>query len=163
LEESARWDAEGIELAAKKDGSSYILSGTKLFVPDAHNANLLIVPARTSGAGTDGITLFLVDAKAKGVRTSLLKTMDQTRKVGDLLRRLGGGERRARSASRRVHGEGLLLRCVPCRRRRGHPDPRRYRLHLGTRHAHLLQTRQRIGGHLRRRDLEPRARRPGRA
>jgi alkylation response protein AidB-like acyl-CoA dehydrogenase len=81
LEESARWDAEGIELPAKKSGSAYTLSGTKLFVHDAHNSQLLIVPARTGGKGKEGITLFLVDAKAKGVRTSLLKTMDQTRKL----------------------------------------------------------------------------------
>jgi alkylation response protein AidB-like acyl-CoA dehydrogenase len=81
LEETARWDAEGIGLPARKSGTGYSLSGTKLFVHDAHNAQLLIVPARTGGKGKEGITLFLVDAKAKGVRTSLLKTMDQTRKL----------------------------------------------------------------------------------
>jgi len=78
VEESGRWDAEGIQLAAKKDGAGYVLSGTKLFVHDAHNADLLIVPARTGGKG---ITLFLVDAKQQGVKTTLLKTMDQTRKL----------------------------------------------------------------------------------
>ncbi|MFI5366521.1 MAG: acyl-CoA dehydrogenase family protein [Candidatus Binatia bacterium] len=78
VEESGRWDAEGIQLAAKKDGAGYVLSGTKLFVHDAHNADLLIVPARTGGKG---ITLFLVDAKQRGVKTTLLKTMDQTRKL----------------------------------------------------------------------------------
>jgi alkylation response protein AidB-like acyl-CoA dehydrogenase len=81
VEESGRWDAEGIELAAKKDGAGFSLSGTKLFVHDAHNADLLVVPARTSGRGTQGITLFLVDAKQQGVTTTLLKTMDQTRKL----------------------------------------------------------------------------------
>jgi alkylation response protein AidB-like acyl-CoA dehydrogenase len=81
VEESGRWDAEGIELPATKDGAGFALSGTKLFVHDAHNADLLIVPARTRGTGRDGITLFLVDAKQPGVSTTLLKTMDQTRKL----------------------------------------------------------------------------------
>jgi alkylation response protein AidB-like acyl-CoA dehydrogenase len=84
VEESGRWDAEGIELPAKKDGSAYDLSGTKLFVHDAHNADLLVVPARTSRKGTKGITLFLVDAKQKGVQITLLKTMDQTRKLSEV-------------------------------------------------------------------------------
>ncbi len=81
VEESGRWDAEGIMLPAKKDGTTYTLSGTKLFAHDAHNADLLIVPARTKGKGTRGITLFLVDAKQQGVKVTLLKTMDQTRKL----------------------------------------------------------------------------------
>ena len=84
VEESGRWDAEGIAVPAKKDGAGYTLSGTKLFVHDAHNADLLIVPARTSGKGPKGITLFLVDAKQHGVRTTLLKTMDQTRKLCEI-------------------------------------------------------------------------------
>ena len=81
VEESGRWDADGIVLPAKASGGGLSLSGTKLFVHDAHNSNLLIVPARTGGSGTDGISLFIVDAKAKGVGIRVLKTMDQTRKL----------------------------------------------------------------------------------
>jgi len=82
LEPSGRWDAEGVQLAAKKDGAGYTLSGTKLFVPDAHTADVLIVAGRAPGSkGAEGLSLFLVDAKAKGVTTTLLKTMDQTRKL----------------------------------------------------------------------------------
>lgn len=81
VEESGRWDAEGIALPARRDGESFRLSGLKLFVHDAHNADLLVVPVRTAGAGTEGITLLLVDAKSKGVAIRLLKTMDQTRKL----------------------------------------------------------------------------------
>ena len=58
LEPDARWDAEGIQLEARKDGGGYRLSGTKLFVPDAHTAELLIVAGRESGStGADGVTL----------------------------------------------------------------------------------------------------------
>jgi alkylation response protein AidB-like acyl-CoA dehydrogenase len=86
LEPNARWDAEGIELEAKKAGGGYKLSGTKLFVPDAHSADLLIVAGRAPGSkGAEGVSLFLVDAKASGVETSLLKTMDQTRKLCEVV------------------------------------------------------------------------------
>jgi alkylation response protein AidB-like acyl-CoA dehydrogenase len=81
VEESGRWDAEGIAMPAKAGGGGYSISGTKLFVHDAHNADFLIVPVRTGGSGTDGITLLIVDAKASGVSTRVLKTMDQTRKL----------------------------------------------------------------------------------
>ncbi|HVM98286.1 MAG TPA: acyl-CoA dehydrogenase family protein, partial [Candidatus Acidoferrales bacterium] len=84
VEESGRWDADGIMLEAKKEGDGFSLSGTKLFVHDAHNADLLVVPARTSGKGPKGVTLFLVDAKQQGVTTTLLKTMDQTRKLCEI-------------------------------------------------------------------------------
>ncbi len=77
LEANARWDADGIQLPASPSGDGYSLSGTKLFVPDAHNAGLLVVPARTAG----GVTLFLVDAKSKGIDIRVLKTLDQTRKL----------------------------------------------------------------------------------
>jgi alkylation response protein AidB-like acyl-CoA dehydrogenase len=81
VEESGRWDAGGIELPAKKDGDGFVLDGVKLFVPDAHVSEVMIVAARTSGKGEKGITLFLVDTKAPGVEVTLLKTMDQTRKL----------------------------------------------------------------------------------
>jgi len=41
----------------------------------------MIVAARTSGKSEKGITLFLVPTKVPGVSISLLKTMDQTRKL----------------------------------------------------------------------------------
>src|SRR6185436_4684611 len=63
LEPNARWDADGIQLEAKAAGGGYRLSGTKLFVPDAHTADLLIVAGRAPGSkGAAGVSLFLVDA-----------------------------------------------------------------------------------------------------
>ena len=81
VEESGRWDAPGITMAAAKDGNDFVLSGIKLFAHDAHVSDVMIVVARTSGKGEKGITLFLVDTKAPGVSVALLKTMDQTRKL----------------------------------------------------------------------------------
>src|SRR5262249_56017079 len=83
---SGRWEADGIGLEARKDGAGYVLSGTKLFVADAHTADLMVVAARTPGSkGADGISLFLVDAKATGIKTTQLKTMDQTRKLAEVV------------------------------------------------------------------------------
>jgi len=82
-EASGRFDAGGVELKAKKQGGSYELSGEKFFVPDAHVATGIAVAARTGqGSGPqDGITVFLVDPKAKGVTITQLKTVDMTRRL----------------------------------------------------------------------------------
>jgi alkylation response protein AidB-like acyl-CoA dehydrogenase len=75
-EPSARFDADGVETTATKDGGDYVLSGTKLFVPDAHVSDQIIVVAREPGSsGEDGISLFLVDGKADGVTSTVLKTI----------------------------------------------------------------------------------------
>jgi alkylation response protein AidB-like acyl-CoA dehydrogenase len=81
-EKSGRYDAAGVTLATKPKGHDFVLSGEKLFVPDAHVADQLIVAARTAQGGNpeDGITLFLVDAKAPGVTITQLKTVDMTRR-----------------------------------------------------------------------------------
>ena len=81
-EPSGRYDAAGVTLAATSKGSDFVLSGEKLFVQDAHVADQLVVAARTSQGSSpqEGITLFLVDAKAPGVRISQLKTVDMTRR-----------------------------------------------------------------------------------
>jgi alkylation response protein AidB-like acyl-CoA dehydrogenase len=88
-EESARWGPAGVQLAAKRGRSGgYTLSGTKLFVPDGHTADLLVVAARTAratrAAPEHGVSLFLVPAARKGVRAALLPTMDQTRKLAEV-------------------------------------------------------------------------------
>jgi acyl-CoA dehydrogenase len=56
-------------MKAEKSGNGFKLSGAKSFVADGHVADKIIVAARTGGAPGEeaGITLFLVDAKAKGV------------------------------------------------------------------------------------------------
>lgn len=70
LEEGPRHAPHTIVTRAEKAGDGFTLSGKKTFVLDGHVADQLIVAARTSGAtGTrQGITLFLVDSKAPGVK-----------------------------------------------------------------------------------------------
>jgi alkylation response protein AidB-like acyl-CoA dehydrogenase len=82
-EPNVRWDAAGVTTTARAAGGDVVLSGTKLFVPDAHLADVLVVAARTSERPRpeDGVSLFLVPKDAKGLETKLLPTMDQTRKL----------------------------------------------------------------------------------
>jgi alkylation response protein AidB-like acyl-CoA dehydrogenase len=74
-EPSAKWTADGVALTAKKEGGDYVLNGTKLFVPDAHVSDYMVVVARTAGSGEDGISLLLVDSKSPGIKFELLKTI----------------------------------------------------------------------------------------
>ena len=74
-EPSARFDAEGVQLTATKDGGDYVLNGVKLFISDAHVADQMVVVARTGGSGEEGVSLFLVDRSSAGLSTDLLKTI----------------------------------------------------------------------------------------
>ncbi len=80
LEGSARYDAEGVALQARADGDDWVLDGAKLFVPDAHLADRLLVVART-GAGRapqEGVTVFLIDAQTPGVTITPQKALDES-------------------------------------------------------------------------------------
>lgn len=69
LDEGRKHNPAGIKTAASASGNGFKLSGAKAMVLDGHVADRLIVAARTSGepGEADGLTLFLVDPKAKGV------------------------------------------------------------------------------------------------
>jgi alkylation response protein AidB-like acyl-CoA dehydrogenase len=82
-EPNLRWDAAGIRLPAREAGGGFALSGTKLFVGDAHLADILVVAARTRDGSTmeDGVSLFVVPKDTPGVAVNLLPTIDETRKL----------------------------------------------------------------------------------
>ncbi len=77
-EPSGRWDAEGIQLSATENGDDYTLNGTKLFVPNAHVSDYIVVAART-GSGENDISLFIVSSQTNGVNQTLLKTIASDR------------------------------------------------------------------------------------
>jgi len=82
MEPSATLGPDGVTLPAAQKNGSYTLSGTKLFVPDAHTADAIVVAARTgAGKSEEGVALFLVPRDAAGIEVKLLPTMDQTRKL----------------------------------------------------------------------------------
>ena len=76
-EPSGSYEAAAIETKALSDKGDYIISGTKLFIPDAHIADYIICIARTKKgmAPEDGITAFLVERKSAGISCTLLKTI----------------------------------------------------------------------------------------
>ncbi len=77
-EPSARWDAAGVQLIATPSGDGYTLNGTKLFVPNGHISDYLVVAART-GSGDEDVTLFVVARDAAGITQTVLKTIASDR------------------------------------------------------------------------------------
>ena len=83
-EPSGRWDAAGVTLSAKPVGGGWRLDGVKLFVPDADAADYMVVAARTRGEGDEGISMFLVKGRPKGMSVTQLKTLDMTRRWNEV-------------------------------------------------------------------------------
>jgi alkylation response protein AidB-like acyl-CoA dehydrogenase len=78
VDETAHHAPAKIALTAAKSGAGWTLTGRKCFVLDGGAADLLIVAARSGGkpGDTNGITLFLVGADAKGLTRQKLKSVD---------------------------------------------------------------------------------------
>ncbi|MGD0779820.1 MAG: acyl-CoA dehydrogenase family protein [Dehalococcoidales bacterium] len=76
-ESAASYKAEEIKLKAVSQGDSYVLNGTKIFVPDAQSANYVICSARTENTKKpeDGITLFIVDLNTVGITVKPYQTV----------------------------------------------------------------------------------------
>ena len=76
-EPSATFEPWGIQVRARRDGDDFVIDGTKLFVPDAHASNVMLVAARTSESSdpSDGITLFVVPTETPGIEINLLRTL----------------------------------------------------------------------------------------
>ena len=80
-ERNARYDLNHVETTARKDGDSYVLSGTKSVVLHGDNADKIFVTARTAGDTRDekGIGIFMVDAGAEGLSRRGYRTQDGQR------------------------------------------------------------------------------------
>lgn len=100
-EADGRFTPDAVEMQAKASDGGFVLSGTKVFVPDAHVADTLVCVARTGPAPAQ-ISLFLVDGKSPGISVTPLATMagdklcevrvQDVRVTGDrLLGELNGG------------------------------------------------------------------------
>jgi alkylation response protein AidB-like acyl-CoA dehydrogenase len=77
------WDPQATAARAERRAGGWTLSGLKRIVPWAHVANVLLVPARIadrrSAARPDhleGVSLFLVDAAAPGLKLTPLTAID---------------------------------------------------------------------------------------
>jgi alkylation response protein AidB-like acyl-CoA dehydrogenase len=76
-ESKVKYEIDEIESSAVSQGGYYILSGTKLFVPDALAANYIIYAARTGSTEETraGITNFIVDINTSGITIKPLPTI----------------------------------------------------------------------------------------
>ncbi|MEV4383111.1 acyl-CoA dehydrogenase family protein [Streptosporangium sp. NPDC049644] len=59
-------DLAGIATRAVRDGNDYILNGSKTFISNGQNADLVVVAARTSDDRHRGLTLFVVERGMRG-------------------------------------------------------------------------------------------------
>src|ERR1700723_4588882 len=86
IDEGAKHRPLQTGMQAVRSGNGFKLNGAKTFVVDGHTADLLIVAARSAGAvgERDGLTLFLVNPKAKGIaieRTAMVDAHNAARIV----------------------------------------------------------------------------------
>jgi alkylation response protein AidB-like acyl-CoA dehydrogenase len=76
-EPEAGSDAGAVRSAARREGDGYVLNGRKQWCTNGGYADVLMGMFRTGEAGSKGITAFLIDARAPGVRTE-----KETEKLG---------------------------------------------------------------------------------
>src|SRR6201995_3126632 len=84
IDEGAKHRPLQTAMQAVRSGNGFRLNCDKAFVVDVHTAVLLIVAARSAGSAgeRDGLTLFLVDPKAKGIaieRTAMVDSHNAAR------------------------------------------------------------------------------------
>jgi alkylation response protein AidB-like acyl-CoA dehydrogenase len=80
LEEHLDWDPASTVATAEKTSSGWTLSGLKRFVPWAHVADVVLVPAHSS----EGLSLFLVDPKSAGITLSPMVGIDLTNRWSEM-------------------------------------------------------------------------------
>lgn len=80
-EPQSRFDLHDVVTSARRDGADYVLNGHKSMVLHGGSAHQVVVSARTSGgqADTGGISLFLVDMDAEGIKRDSFPTVDGLR------------------------------------------------------------------------------------
>jgi alkylation response protein AidB-like acyl-CoA dehydrogenase len=60
-------DAASLVTRAEKRGGAYVLNGSKAFISGAGDTDVLVVMARTGGAGAGGVSAFVVPADSPGI------------------------------------------------------------------------------------------------
>lgn len=94
-EPTGYWEAAAVNAEAIREGNRFIVSGTKLFVPYANVAGMLVCAVRTSRNNDpeQGVTLMLIDPKSPGVSVNVLTTMDEAYRLCEVqLDRVSVGE-----------------------------------------------------------------------
>lgn len=76
-ERDPRFVPEAVQMSAKAHGDEYALDGVKLFVDNFSQADYCLVVARTTAGskGAQGLSLFIVDTRSKGISQKALITL----------------------------------------------------------------------------------------
>jgi acyl-CoA dehydrogenase len=70
-EPDAGSDVKAIRTRARRDGDSYVIDGTKLYITNGVHGDLYCVAAKTDvSAGSNGITMFLIEKGTPGFRVA---------------------------------------------------------------------------------------------
>lgn len=116
LEDSSRFDVTRISTRAEPDGEGFVINGAKSLVLGAAAADFIIIQART---GTDGISLFIVDKDAAGLKVSGYPTVDGLRAAEVTLKdvavggeQLLGEQNQGMDVLNEVTRQGLLAVCA---------------------------------------------------
>ena len=77
-EPQSRFNLNDVATVAKDNGDKVIINGKKSFVLNGKEADIIIVPVRTSGSQTEaaGISLFVVESDLPGITKNNYKTVD---------------------------------------------------------------------------------------
>ena len=77
-----KWGIDSVSAQYKLTDSGVLINGSYSYVIDGHTADTIIVAARSEV--DEGIGLFIVSAKAQGIKRHWTPSMDQTRKLAEL-------------------------------------------------------------------------------
>ena len=70
------YEVDALQCQAVAEGKEYVIDGTKLFVENAHVADLIVCASRSKDStGHEGVTLFLTEAKSPNLTCTLLETI----------------------------------------------------------------------------------------
>ena len=70
-EPDAGTDLQGIRMTARRDGDDYVINGTKMWITNSPDAQVIVVYAKTdASAGPRGITAFLVETDTPGFKVA---------------------------------------------------------------------------------------------
>ena len=77
-EPQSRFNLNDVATIAKDNGDRVIINGKKSFVLNGKEADIIVVPVRTSGSQTEaeGISLFVVESDLPGITKNNYKTVD---------------------------------------------------------------------------------------
>jgi alkylation response protein AidB-like acyl-CoA dehydrogenase len=106
VEESLDWDPAATTASATRSADGWTLSGVKRFVPWAHVADAVLVPARAP----EGLSLFLVDPRAPGASLRPMTGIDLAARWSEL--QLSGVAMKADAVVGQPGGAGSLLEAL---------------------------------------------------